>query len=143
MSSALSGAGRLLKKRSLVVVISDFYSVNWKDEMAGLCRKHDVIAIRISDPPEIPFPGLITLEDPETGVRIEAPAGLESFNQSWKTWRDERSLQWESECRRSGASILELSTDADAPSALIKFFGSRSQNKNRASKERIFRNRLQ
>ena len=134
IEAALCGAQRLLKKRSLVVIVSDFYSTAWEHEMTNLCRKHDVIAIRISDPPEIPYPGLITLEDPETGVRIEAPAGLESFKESWEAWQNERSVQWESQCRRSGASFLELSTASDAPSLLIKFFGSRSQG--RSLKER-------
>jgi uncharacterized protein (DUF58 family) len=131
LASALAGAQRLLKKRSLVVVISDFFSVNWEQEMTDLCRKHDVIVFRVTDPPELPYPGLITLEDPETGVRIEAPAGLNSFKETWETWLNERSIQWESQCKRCGASFMELSTAEDAPSFLLKFFGSRNQNKYR------------
>ncbi|MDR0302297.1 MAG: DUF58 domain-containing protein [Treponema sp.] len=125
IAAALAGAQRLLKKRSLVVVISDFFSINWEQEMAALCRKHDVIALRIVDPPDLPWQGLITLEDPETGVRIEAPAGTESFRESWSGWHKERSGHWENLCRRSGASFLELTTEADAPSSLLRFFGSR------------------
>jgi uncharacterized protein (DUF58 family) len=124
IASALKGAQRLLKKRSLVVLVSDFFSINWEQELGTLCKKHDVIALRICDPPELPYPGLITLEDPETGVRIEAPAGLPSFKESWLQWRDERSAQWKTQCRRSGASVLELSTEEDAPALLLKFFGS-------------------
>jgi len=132
IASALKGARRLLKKRSLVVLISDFFSINWEQELGTLCKKHDVIALRICDPPELPYPGLITLEDPETGVRIEAPAGLDSFKESWIQWHEERSAQWETQCRRSGASFLELSTEEDAPSSLLKFFGSnRSRYKRR------------
>jgi len=125
ITAALAGAQRLLKKRSLVVVISDFFSVNWEHEMANLCRKHDVIALRVVDPPNLPWKGLITLEDPETGVRLEAPAGMESFKESWLQWHKERSGLWENLCRRAGASFLELTTEADAPSSLLKFFGSR------------------
>ncbi|MCL2213809.1 MAG: DUF58 domain-containing protein [Treponema sp.] len=123
IASALAGAQRLLKKRSLVVLISDFYSINWEQEMGNLCRKHDCIALRICDPQELMFSGLITMEDPETGVRIEAPASLDSFRESWTHWHMERSTLWESQCRKSGASFMELSTETDAPSALIKFFG--------------------
>ena len=127
IAAALNGAQRILKKRSLVVVISDFFSIGWEQEMGVLCRKHDVIAIRICIPQELPFPGLITLEDPETGVRIEAPAGMESFKESWSTWNNERAAHWESMCKKTGASYLELSTEADAPSSLMKFFGRQSQ----------------
>jgi uncharacterized protein (DUF58 family) len=131
IASALAGAQRLLKKRSLVVVISDFFSVNWEHEMTELCRKHDVIVFRITDTPELPYPGLITLEDPETGIRIDAPGGLNSFKEAWKTWLNERSIQWEAQCKRCGVSFMELSTAEDAPSVLFKFFGSRNQNKYR------------
>jgi uncharacterized protein (DUF58 family) len=128
IAAALTGAQRLLKKRSLVVLISDFYSINWDKEMGNLCRKHDCIALRICDHQELSYHGLITLEDPETGIRIEAPAGLNSFRESWAQWHDERAALWKTQCRRSGAAFLELSTEADAPAALLKFFGSRSQH---------------
>jgi uncharacterized protein (DUF58 family) len=127
IASALTGAQKLLKKRSLVVLISDFYSINWEQEMGNICRKHDCIALRINDSKELPFKGLITLEDPETGVRIEAPAGLDSFKESWSHWQKERSIHCESQCKKNGAFFLELSTEADAPSALKKFFGRQSQ----------------
>jgi len=135
MCAVLSGAGRLLKRRSLIAVISDFYSVNWEEEMANLCRKHDVIALRISDPLEndLPDMGLIRMEDPETGLRMEAPAGLDSFQDAWSQWHSERSELWAGHCRRCGAAYLELSTAADASAALLKFFGSRQQR----YKERI------
>jgi uncharacterized protein (DUF58 family) len=122
IASALEGAQRLLKRRSLVVLVSDFYSVNWEQEMGNLCRKHDVIALRISDSSALPYPGLTTLEDPETGIRIEAPAGLASFKESWSQWHRERAISWAAQCRRCGAAHLELSTDSDAPSSLLKFF---------------------
>ena len=126
IASALTGAQRLLKKRSLVIVISDFFSINWEEEMGTLCRKHDCMALRIISPREIPYPGLITLEDPETGTRIEAPAGLDLFKESWDTWHDERTSLWEAQCKKCAAVYMDLSTEEDAPSALIKFFNSRS-----------------
>ena len=126
ISSALSGAKRLLKKRSLVVVISDFFSINWEYEMGTLCRKHDCLALRICGSQEVPYPGLITMEDPETGVRIEAPAGLSSFKDSWDFWHNERTSLWESQCKKCAAAFLDLSAEEDAPTALIKFFGSRN-----------------
>jgi uncharacterized protein (DUF58 family) len=127
ISAVLSGAGRLLKRRSLIAVISDFYSVNWEEEMGSLCRKHDVIALRISDPLENDLPdlGLISMEDSETRLRIQAPTGLHSFQDAWSQWHRERSELWAGQCRRSGAAYLELPTTADASGALLKFFGSR------------------
>jgi len=136
IASALTGAQRLLKKRSLVVLISDFFSINWEHEMGILCRKHDCLALRICGSQEVPYPGLITLEDPETGVRIDAPAALDSFKESWEAWHSERSTLWESQCKKSGVAFLDISTEADAPSELIKFFGSRALGQYKHRKKR-------
>jgi len=89
------------------------------------------MAIKINDPPDLGYPGLLTIEDPETGVRIEAPAGLESFNNSWLQWHKEHSEHWTAVCKRCGASFLELSTSADAPAALLKFFSGHSRSQHR------------
>jgi uncharacterized protein (DUF58 family) len=125
LAAALAGAGRLLKRRSIVLVISDFLSVNWSGELGDLARKHDVIALRLSDPldDDIPDMGFIPVEDPETGLRIHAPTGSASFREAWKDWHGERAKLWLSLCRHAGAATLELSTADDAPAALFRFFG--------------------
>jgi uncharacterized protein (DUF58 family) len=127
LGTALSGIGRLLKRRSLVVVISDFLSVNWERELGDLCKKHDVIALRITSPLDTAMPkaGLLTMEDGETGLRIHAPTGFAAFRSAWAQWHEDRSAVWRAICRRSGAAMLELSTAGDAPAALARFFGGR------------------
>jgi uncharacterized protein (DUF58 family) len=129
LKAALAGAGRLLKRRSLVVVISDFYSLSWEQELGDLRRRHDVIALRVKDPLDMELPnlGLVTMEDPETGVKINAPSGFVSFGEAWAQWHKERGELWESVCRRCGASYLELSTADDAAAALFRFFGRRGE----------------
>ncbi|MCL2093937.1 MAG: DUF58 domain-containing protein [Treponema sp.] len=124
LGKALIGAERFLKRRSLVIVISDFLCINWEQEIGDLSRRHDVIALRISGPldEEIPEGGLITLEDPETELKIQAPASFSSFKTAWASWHQEKAQLWEAICRRAGAACLELSTADDAPSSLIHFF---------------------
>ncbi|MCL2318549.1 MAG: DUF58 domain-containing protein [Treponema sp.] len=124
---ALVGAGRLLKRRSLVIIISDFLCINWELEIGDLARRHDVISLRISGPldKEMPRSGLLTIEDPETGLKLRAPASFASFRSAWASWHEERARLWEAICRRSGAAYLELSTADDAPVALKRFFRGR------------------
>jgi uncharacterized protein (DUF58 family) len=131
LRAALTGAGRLLKRRSLVVLISDFLSVNWEQPLGDLCGKHDVIALRISDPrdSDLPYPGLITIEDPETGLRITAPTQRASFRQAWSQWHQERSDLWIGLCRRAGAAHLDLPVTTDAAAALFHFFGGRPRGR--------------
>jgi uncharacterized protein (DUF58 family) len=124
LGKAMIGAGRLLKQRSLLILISDFLCVNWEQELGHLCRDHDVIALRISDPLDMEFaaPGLVSVEDPETGVRIQAPGSFGSFRAVWREWHEERARLWEALCRRSGAAYLELSTAEEAAEVLPRFF---------------------
>ncbi|MDR2097949.1 MAG: DUF58 domain-containing protein [Spirochaetaceae bacterium] len=127
LSSAIRGAGSLLKRRSLVVMISDFRCPGWEDELGGLAGKHDFIALRISDPFDYEFPnlGLLTVEDPESGKIIQAPTGFSSFRRAWREWNEEQTAAWAAVCRRLGLARMELSTTDDAPSALKNFFQGR------------------
>jgi uncharacterized protein (DUF58 family) len=124
---ALEGTGRLLKRRSLVVILSDFLCVNWEQELGHLCAKHDVIAIGITDPldKEIPNLGLLTMKDSETGAVLHAPTGFSSFRSAWSEWHGDRTKLWKALCHRCGASYVELSTAEDAPTVLTRFFGGR------------------
>lgn len=129
LALAISGAGRLLKRRSIVVLISDFLSVGWETELGRLAKKHDCIACRIHDPLDVNFPnvGLISIEDPETGKRIAADAGSASFRSAWTEQNAERAVLWSNICKRAGASQLELSTSQDAFTVIKGFFGARKR----------------
>jgi uncharacterized protein (DUF58 family) len=124
LGKALIGAERLLKRRSLVIIISDFLCVNWEQEIWDLSRRHDVISIKISGSldKEMPKSGLLTLVDPETGLDLRVPASFPSFRNAWASWHEERFKLWEAICHRSGAAHLELSTADDAPAVLMRFF---------------------
>ena len=128
LRSAIAGAGRLLKRRSMVALISDFHSAGWEQELGGLCSRHDVIAIRISDPMDenLPDLGLITMRDPETGLQVAAPTGSASFRGAWSQWHKERAELWQNHCRRAGAAHLDLPVNADPATTLTRFFGGRS-----------------
>ncbi|MDR1178298.1 MAG: DUF58 domain-containing protein, partial [Spirochaetaceae bacterium] len=127
LGAALAGVNRLLRRRGLVVVVSDFLCVNWEKELADLCRKHDVIALRISDPLEEAMPnvGLARFEDPETGAGFYGATGFASFRTAWEFWHHEKRESWRLICERSGAAHLELSSALDAAPVLSRFFGGR------------------
>ena len=128
LRAAIVGASRLLKRRSMVVLISDFLSVGWEQELTDLGRRHDVIAVRVSDPAggELPDLGLLAIEDPETGLHLAAPTSSASFRDAWLVWHKERAELWLNLCRRSGVASLDLPVDADAAAELRRFFSGRS-----------------
>jgi uncharacterized protein (DUF58 family) len=127
LRSAITGAGRLLKRRSMVVLFSDFHSMGWEQELGGLSNRHDVIAVRVSDPldEDLPDLGLITLHDPETGLELAAPTGSASFRDAWSQWHNDHADQWLNFCRRAGAAHLTLPVNVDPATVLTRFFGGR------------------
>jgi len=124
---ALAGAGRMLKRRSMVVLMSDFLGADWEKELCDLSRRHDVIAVRIYDPKNMDLPklGLLDARDPETGLSIAVPTNSASFRNAWAEWHKNREDQWLKLCRRAGASHLEISVDEDPAKILSRFFTGR------------------
>ncbi|MDR0383405.1 MAG: DUF58 domain-containing protein [Spirochaetaceae bacterium] len=129
LSLAIRGAGSALKRRGLVVIISDFRCPAWDDGLGAVAGRHDFIAVRISDPLDYEFPGLglLTVEDPETGMTIQAPTGFSSFRRAFRKWNEEQAAAWRDSCRRLGIARLELSTADDAHAALKAFFQGRKK----------------
>ncbi|MDR3247417.1 MAG: DUF58 domain-containing protein [Treponema sp.] len=127
LRAALQGAGRFLKRRSLVVVVSDFFAGGWEQEFEDLAARHDLIAIGIGNSQEGEFSdlGLIPLEDPETGVSFYGATAFPGFRKAWSHWNRERREYVESLCRRAGAACLFLSSAEDTPTALTRFFSGR------------------
>jgi uncharacterized protein (DUF58 family) len=127
LGMALAGTGRMLKRRSMVVLISDFLSADWEKELCDLSRRHDVIAVRICDPINADFPklGLLDARDPETGLRIAAPTNSASFRGAWAGWHKDRAERWLKLCRRAGASHLEIPVNEDPAKLLSRFFTGR------------------
>jgi uncharacterized protein (DUF58 family) len=127
LRAALLGTGRFLKRRSMVVAVSDFFASPWEQEFEDLAVRHDLIAVGVGNPPEwdFPGPGLIPLEDPETGISLYGLSKFESFRRDWSRWSQGRRDHLEGLCRRAGAACIFLPSPEEIPRALSRFFGAR------------------
>jgi uncharacterized protein (DUF58 family) len=126
MRAALLGAGRFLKRRSLVVLVSDFFASAWEQEFEDLAVRHDLIALGVGNTgAEFPNLGLVPLEDPETGVNFYGASSFAAFRRAWSHWHKGRRDYVEGLCRRAGAACLFLGSPDDTPAALTRFFGGR------------------
>jgi uncharacterized protein (DUF58 family) len=124
--AALLGAGRFLKRRSLVVLVSDFFASAWEQEFEDLAVRHDLIAIGVGNTgAEFPNLGLVPLEDPETGVNFYGASSFAAFRRAWSRWQRGRRDYVEGLCRRAGAACLFLGSPEDTPAVLTRFFGGR------------------
>ena len=121
-------AGAAIRRRSAVFVISDFVSKpGWEDALGALSRRHEVIAVRVTDPLEQALPdiGLLAFEDAESGEQ----AFVDTTDPAFRRRYEALAQQWEEEIidglGRAGVDCLELSTADDLLDAIIRFSGMR------------------
>jgi uncharacterized protein (DUF58 family) len=128
LARALTEAGRLIRRPSLLLVVSDFLVPDgWQKPMRGLAVRHELVAIRVLDPREheIPDVGVVTFEDPESGQQLmvdTSDARLRTrFREAAQAQRD----GLRSELRRCRVDLAELSTDAELVPQLVRFMKQR------------------
>jgi uncharacterized protein (DUF58 family) len=120
----LKKANGLLKRRSSVFVVSDFMGVfNWASELSALSRRHETVAVRLFDPAEINLPnaGLQLLQDPETSEQLFLDTSNEKFRNRFAQMVEKREQQLATSFAQAGVDALELSTDDDLATALMRF----------------------
>ncbi len=129
LGAALRTAIETQKRRGICVVLSDFKTAGYHRELSGLAKRHDVIALRITDPIDDTYPptGLLQLEDPETGATILASGASKHFRRQYRDFWEVQRRQWARECRRRGIATLEVRTDDDPAARLVEFFRRRKR----------------
>ncbi|WP_407428142.1 DUF58 domain-containing protein [Treponema sp.] len=127
LPNALKGALKILKKRSLVFVISDFRTVNWEKPFAHLSQKHDVISIKITDNSdyELPKIGTVPFYDAETKKLSIFPTFSKRFKSQWLRENLQKTDQWKEFCLKHGANPVLLDTSEDCALVLSRFFAQK------------------
>lgn len=120
----LESAGKLIRQRSTVFIVSDFISEpGWERPLAMLTQRHDVLAVRLLDPLEMELPdlGLITIRDAETGEQLLVDTHDAGFRKRFFRIAAERESLLRQNLARAGVDTLELSTDGDLVDTLMRF----------------------
>jgi uncharacterized protein (DUF58 family) len=131
---ALTEAARLIRRPSLVIVITDFMTADgWQRPMTSLSIRHEVIATWVTDPREreIPDVGVVTFEDPETGQQILVDTHDPRLRSRFQGAAD---AQWETiraDLLRARASIAELTTASELVPQLVRFIKQREAQRGR------------
>jgi len=129
LNVALEYLSRVIKRRSIVFLVSDFLTENYEKSLQVANRKHDIIAINIIDPREVELPniGFIEMEDAETGetviVDTSNPAIRGSFYNESKDERDKREKFFKS----IGVDNINIKTDRSYVEPITRFFKMRAR----------------
>jgi uncharacterized protein (DUF58 family) len=120
----LESALNIIKKRSLVFVVSDFISApGWERPLHLLNRRHDVLPIRLWDPREVELPdvGLVLVEDAETGEQLYIDTRDKNFRRRFYQAAQQRQGELTRTFKRVGVDMLSLSTEEDLVRAIVRF----------------------
>jgi len=129
LNVALEYLSRVIRRRSIVFLISDFLAENYEKALQVANKKHDVIAVDIIDPREVELPnvGFIELEDAETGETVlvdTTSAGVRStFFSRAQAGRSGREKFFKS----IGVDNINIYTDQSYVEPITRFFRMRAK----------------
>ena len=127
LAGALERLNRLLHRRSIVFLFSDFQAPAFSRQLGIAARRHDLVALPLTDPREETLPdlGTVRLEDAETGELYELDTGSPKVRAAFEKAARERAAALQSELRKAGVDRVNLRTDRDWLVDLRTFFKSR------------------
>jgi uncharacterized protein (DUF58 family) len=130
LGDLLRTAFRVIPRRSVVFVVSDFISApGWAEPLAHLAQRHEIVAVRLYDPLEVELPdlGLVTMQDAETGEQLLVDTHDRAFRARFSALAARRETELRAAFREAGVDALELSTDDDLVGAIVRFVELRRQ----------------
>jgi len=129
LSGALEYLNKVVTRRSLLFVVSDFLAPDFSRPLTVTAKRHDTVALRVVDPAEetLPDVGVVLLEDPETGEQIEVDTSRRSISRSYARHAEDRLRDLGRLFGARGIDLLELHTDRDYLPVLRGFFERRGR----------------
>ncbi len=129
LKNTLSVVSNIVKKRSIMFIISDFYGQEFSKELNMLKNRHDVIAIRVNDSRETNLPniGLIQLEDEETGEQILIDTSDKEFRENYSKILRIENQRLNSMFKKYEVDSVSIITDEPYEIPLRRFFRTRQK----------------
>lgn len=127
MSEPLRYLTNAIKKRCTAFIISDFIAPEFEEALRIAASKHDVVALKVTDPFEksLPDVGLIRVVDSETNAEKWIDTSSGQTRKSYSEWWKSHIESVRNRFNRCGVDFTELSTKDDYVKPLIKLFESR------------------
>ena len=131
LKSAFDFLNQALPRRAIVFVVSDWLDSGYESAFRLAARKHDLIAVRVTDPREqtLPAAGLIEIEDAETGRHLLVDTRKSAVRHGFAAAAGRRKLAFDSLARSSRVDVIDVSTDGAHFDALMKFFRLRESRR--------------
>lgn len=127
ISGALEYLSRILKKRAIVFVLSDFLDTNYDKAVQLAARKHDLTGVRLFDPIEakLPSAGLLFMRDAETGSYKWVNSSSKSVRTAYALAHRKTADYFNGQFTRHGAGAIACATDESYVKKLLTYFKNR------------------
>lgn len=128
LREALGFLNRVQKKKSVTFLLSDFLDDGYDSAMKVALARHDLVAVRATDPAELELPdlGLVELEDAETGAVTLVDSGSRRVRELYRARQARRQQDAKRSLQRLGLDLVDLRTDLDFVRPLVEFFRARA-----------------
>jgi uncharacterized protein (DUF58 family) len=125
---AIDYLNNMTTRRSIAFLVSDFYASEIKRPLSLANQRHDVIAVRITDPRDFIMPnaGIIALVDRESGKRYLVDTTRRSVREGYASQAEKRSRELKDMFLSLGIDSIDISTAKPYTEALIQFFKKRT-----------------
>lgn len=122
---------KVLNKKTIVFLISDFQTDGFSKELQTISKRHDVTAISIKDERELSMPniGYIEFEDAETGEYILVNTSDKKFLANFTKEGKKDAKAMKNFFRSSGIEFVDLLTDSSYVDTLVKYFRTREKGR--------------
>lgn len=129
LAAALDYMNRVVRRRSVVVIVSDFLATGFEKPLQIANRKHDVIALTIHDRRErgLPAVGLVTLQDAETGEIIEIDTSSAAFRKEYEKGARHRQVRLDKLLDRLEVEHVDIDAAQGYVQPLVGFFHRRAR----------------
>jgi uncharacterized protein (DUF58 family) len=129
IAAALEFLNRVTTRRCVLFLVSDFMAEGFEHAMRIANKRHDFIAVTITDPREMDLPdvGMIELMDAETGALTLVDTHDPRVRREFRNKNAERVAAREELFRSTGVDVIDVSTDKSYGDVLYKFFRMRER----------------
>ena len=129
IAGALEYLARVVRRRAVVFVVSDFLGDRYEKALAVAGRRHDTVAIRMSDPGErrLPAVGFLELEDAETGEQLTVDVSDPAFRAAFDADVAAQLAASDKQFRKTRVDVVEITTDEPYADRLMRFFRQRAK----------------
>lgn len=127
ISGALEFMSRILKKKAIVFVLSDFLDTNYAQAVQLAARKHDLTGVRLFDPMEakLPSAGLLYMRDAETGIHKWVNSSSTYVRTAYALNHRKSADYFTTHFTRHGAGALSCASDESYVKKLLTYFKNR------------------